>query len=326
MPRRRLASLAILGLLLSPLSLRAAQAEPPPAEPSPLDRFRAEYPQAMKSLESRYNHMELRGRQTMTNQKRSEDTQLTFYVNGDRVRLDRDIKEIEDGKQGQRQTRGVATPSLAFSVERAAENNRFALSNLDKSSGGYLYALDLIRTHGMFARAPYGVLDGTIADFMAEKQFKITAVTQEADDVKVEFDSPLANQGRSGWWQFRPNQSWALQAWELRFQKPGEPAVINAVTLQYHGEADGVPLLESVRLVRTFEGRKVQEEEFRVESIRFGNPPDDVFTLAAFGISNSVGGQPARLRGGLFWFFLLMTAMALAGIWFFRRLSQRRAS
>jgi hypothetical protein len=240
---------------------------------------------------------------------------------------ERTLELVRDGERVRRTQREgewtaveVATPQRCFYLAKKAGDARFETRSLRTGPRAYQWTLESIRAYAGEAEAPYLAEDAEMVERMKSPSFTLTRAVRSQEGpqrrVTVYFEDVIPSEfgplAHGGWLRLRPDECWALDAYELRTRCLEPEALptdykgrtelpvfaIHQGVVRYRGSENGVPVLESVeRKVLERMGRqgaplveqKIIEGDkwrytrrFQVTEIQFRPTPDETFDLASF--------------------------------------------
>jgi hypothetical protein len=289
-PPRRKSLSAELGLAMDGSNDESARKE-----------FLDRYPKEVKKLEEVYRHVRMSVSHESFNASaaadRSRGRRSELVRDGNRTRLTTD--------SGDNVLVYVAAPQKSFILQRSPPATRFRTVRVSPVVS-YTSALAEIHVYEPVVDAPYQPLYDDLREWMNLPGFAITRGVRIQDAarrlVKVWFEHEFPGDDepvlRAGWIVFRADQSWAIDAYEVRTKgltatdrlsipkqdraKQSKAISIMQGTVHYRGSHQGVPVLESVERKFLSADAPVAADTARITDIRFGAAPDAAFDLASF--------------------------------------------
>jgi hypothetical protein len=205
----------------------------------------------------------------------------------------------------------VATPQRSFRLEKSPADARFRIVWVAMApSSRQNAAIEQIRMRAPEIQLPYQnaathLPEIDLLERMKLPGFTITrAVRAQAGSrrlIKIYFEFEMPGDDEpyreAGWFSFRVDECWALEAFEVRAKgitaanrreypkdRWSELAALSNSqgTVRYRGNQKGIPVLESVEWNCTRAGKPQYTRTARVTDIQFGPAPDETFDLASF--------------------------------------------
>jgi hypothetical protein len=286
-------------------------------------RFLSEYPEAINAWRAQFANAQGRVRRTSEGVER-EDSLPFESVRTFKCMLPEKAIEIEVSPKGEHPTVHGYNSEYSFVLRRADPSGAYAILSLKPASGrgvpkGLSVWTLLWSPYSSHARHDQLVLGSR---FILRR---VSPVARNGQNLaKIEFDQPLPSDpdaakapgyfgGLEGYFVASPDEKWVVLEFECR-QKAGARLIFKG-TNEYRGTVDGFPMLRRTVRQRFKDGgaQLLGTGTYDFEDLRFVDAPDQEFTLAAFGISNSVA-QPSKVaRSGSFGYWLIAFAfLALA--------------
>jgi hypothetical protein len=257
-------------------------------------RFDAEYESAIRRLELVYRNiqMDIAGRKYSDGNLREERT-ITFLAGEDRLRAD--VERVGDLSKSVY----VASPSLSFDLKRKTPGSAFEISEADTTMALHIQNSEWIRRNCKLPFAAVSILERPISEFMKDKQFQITGITEipsrgsdGANDVRVDWKNPFQDdqgnvRNRGGWFLFSPARGWALKEYEFWTKDPKQVRLRGEI--EYGEVVNGVPIPKKATLLSVRnDAEAVLLESQELVRFRVGTSPSSEFQLANFGIPDAV--------------------------------------
>ena len=289
-------------------------------------RVLSEYPQALKVLKVRFAAREGILNYTSSGGNNARDPHLrpaTFSFAVKRPRMAKVVRESSIGGS-KKQSVTCYNSDYAFQLSKESPDGKYSVRNLHRRES--LDDRTLFNSLRINLDAPFKLGFVDMADLMGRQGFTISGVSPLVRGgnkvLKIAFEAPLPVSKRNdgggyiGWIIVAPDNKWVTLEYEYR---PRKGKVVWTGTIDYDGIQEGFPLPKRViHIAAMQENRKdrmVETSEF--EKVSFlSNVPDHQFTLAAFGIPETVvASRSTRGSGVALWLVgLSLCSLILAAI------------
>jgi hypothetical protein len=304
-------------LCLPALMLEAAPAER--ADDASLrEMFLRDYPQALKTLESRLSNAkgvvkrsEVRGNKARTI---VSSRTLTFEC-----KLPYMARVVSDGETTvtksdvKTSTHIGSAPcynrDYSFELSREGANNDWSVSSFDSDPTAKSRMENIVMYPFLYKylNAPFSLVGWRLSSLLSEERFSVRAVSRVRDGdkqmLRVEFDRRPDAKGREGfhgWFVVSPDEAWVVRSFEYMDELKNS----GRGTVEYGAVQRGVPVPK--RVVHDQRGRAANlEATYDFEEISLVDVPDRDFTLAAFGLPELAQSSRASARGPAPWLFVL---------------------
>ena len=200
-----------------------------PNDESARQEFLQRYPKEVEKLKEAYRHVRM-----------AAVTKLESSRPGASPSAERKWEVVRDGDQVRRTQREgkwtlieVATPQRSFYLVKKASDARFETRMVRIGPRAHQSTLTSIRAYAGEAEAPYQVAHGDLQEQMKSSCFAVTRAVRSQEGsrrlVKVYFEDAAPSEfgplAEGGWLSFRPDECWAIDAYEVR-AKPLQPKLI----------------------------------------------------------------------------------------------------
>ena len=283
-----------------------------PNDESARQEFLQSYPKEVEKLKEAYRHVRISAVVKLESTSPPRERNVEIIRHGERVRRTQ--------REGEWTSIEVATPQRCFYLAKKAGDARFETPRVRTGPRAYQSTLTSIRAYAGEAEAPYQAEDTDLLDRMKSPCFAVTRAVRSQEGpqrrVTVYFEDVIPSEfgplAHGGWLRFRPDECWALDAYNVR-TKCLQPELlptdekgttqlpvfaIHQGVVRYRGHEKGIPVLESVeRKVLERMGRQgaplVEQKiieggkwsytrRFQITEIHFRPAPDETFDLASF--------------------------------------------
>lgn len=180
--------------------------------------------------------------------------------------------------------------------------------------------LETIRVRVKLPYAAFSCLELTVAEFMEQPTFVIEQIREKTEGSeplvevywKCEFTAVKGGVlKRQGTFLFDPFRLWVLRGYTIGVE--GNAARM-ACAISYNGEARGVPLIREAKYWTDREGERSQDVVNRIIDIDLDTPPDEVFRLSHYGISDDLLSTKLESSSPWAFYFMLGNACAVAAL------------
>ncbi|NQT14612.1 MAG: hypothetical protein HQ582_17780 [Planctomycetes bacterium] len=275
------------------VSARLGLPERGPIDEAAREAFLSRYPEAARKLQAAYSNAHITAvivGQRMDNADGEErppnGKELEIIRTGSRARLVRRSQGYV--------LAWVATPETSFSVKKQPGDTAFDLRSYTSGSKAYYRdVLHSIQIQGHYFDAAYGIGGSYIVDRLDEPGFAVTGVVNSRKDGKplvtvhyetldrTEANEPVAT---AGWFSVCPDNCWAIDEYEVHWQRGEEPRTVSKARVEYGPKQHGVPLLRHVRVQTLQDDEQDIRTTTTVKTFDFGPVTDEEFQPAAFGV------------------------------------------
>ena len=297
-------------------------------------RFLSEYPAAIEAWERHFSNA-----QGVV--KWTEETILTHRDTGKKDQSSRGatysfkckmpdmasaIETSEREGRVKNRVRGY-NKEYSFSLRKDGDGKEFSIQSLETKGPDYPSIFLPLRR---YLHSPYST-HIALKSIISLPRFSVRGVSPVSREgkglLRIDFDCPIDppknprkgmeyTGGIEGTLLLSPEEKWVLYEYECR-RKKGTPGSYKG-TVDYEWTSDGFPIPKKVTHHSTLnhpDGDRVETLTYDCQEFRFTDVPDNNFTLAAFGIPESVA-KPSKTARGLglgFWLLALaLVSLALA--------------
>jgi hypothetical protein len=285
-------------------------------------RFLSEYPAALSAWESRCARSEGTYRLTEHDPKKKEASQREILAIFKCKLPAMSVLELTHTRNGalERAVSGY-NDKYAFSLKKATEGGEYAVESLQpirrpEDVPGNSLVRKMLRP---VLWVPYAI-PFSIDRMVSSPRFMVRAISPVSrngkDMLRIEFDWPndpsrkkptrgKDTGGFEGFILVSPQEKWVLYEFECR-QKSGAGRSGWRGSADYQGTVDGFPIPKRVahQVLKLPEGDVVSSYAYDFLDFRFADVPDNEFTLARFGVPESVL-EPAKVaRNGRLGYWL----------------------
>lgn len=285
------------------------------------EEFLTRYPQAAEKLRVAYTHARITAERVSESHEANGDeagppsiAELEMIRDGDRARVVRRGEHATDA--------WVATPNVSFSLQKTPDEDRFQIRQFESAFRiRYRSTLRWIRNYDYSLHTAYSIVDRSVLKWLAEPGFRITAVVRSEENDKelltahfrnATLDPGVGSLLQAGWFSARPDDGWAIQAYELHTQTLDGPPTVWRVRAEYGADQDGVPALDRVVADWRRNEGATGRVTTRIKTLEFGPVPDSEFELAGFGLQPPPEGEVVQQN--VWRSFLHATAWTLTAV------------
>ena len=288
-------------------------------EPQVLERVKAEYPPALKSLEDAYSRVRATGTSTVIIpakppvEERIIESKFSIAVDGMNQCVARHTTDRSPSRTGARDEVDCVNTNYSFTLTRngsevpyllngfATERNRDTIGEIGTTGRNYLFA-------------PFSIESHSILHLCADPKFRFIDAESINEDsrnsIKIEFEStdPKAPIVAGTLW-VNPSEGWVLHKAEY-FVHPSRKRLFRS-SIEYTPSNSGRPALKVVAILEPSQLRR----EYVFDSVLFEKSPESDFHLPAFGLpelSNKPGADPSRNHAGLWFIGLGVVSLVVA--------------
>jgi hypothetical protein len=326
--------LAMRGILLTSCMLVAAVASSRADEAGDRakGRFLKEYPEASRRLQEFYTNARMQVKEVEQGDEQGTEVATEWEVggNGESVRCVGGARSGPGVAGDPLLSVIVADPQFSFRLKKDPGASQYSVLTMGMAPPKQYKGLtEMIRLRAAAASAPYCLYELPIRDFAAEKTFSIKGGSEREEAGRKVIRVDWANKqskdvATEGWFDFAPDESWALLGYEYTLTAKDEETKEVSKTgrharLEYEGAQGGFPILRKMETWNSGSAGKSSVTRHELAGFAPGAVPKDEFTLEEFGIS--VGSAPAPIP--VMYYLLAFAAICGIGAVGLRRLQSR---
>jgi hypothetical protein len=298
-------------------------------------RFLSEYPDALKAWTTRMSSAEGKVRYTSDDSRRKDNPHHDILWSFKCKLPDMAVVTSTSSTGGLTEHRVLGyNKNYSFSLKKMSDRGEFTIESIAPEPDHRSTIMRL----GPILEAPYLIRPANIKLF-DNPRFAVKAVSPLSRNgknlLRIVFDCPsdpdmklpkgfMATGGFEGSFLASPEEKWVIYEYECQTKKSYLRSYKGSI--DYQGTLDGFPIPKRVtcQTLKLPEGELVETLSYDFLEFRFADLPDEVFTLAAFGVPEGASRAPSvAQKGVLGYWFLALALVALAAAVFFKIASSR---